>query len=203
MSQIEQNFKYFLSKNPEVEDCYAKGLINRRALARHIVKLGIAKQNEIEAVIAMLRRYSFKAKDVQNEINVLRTSIKDNIIIASIDKTSENLTKIRTLMKTVHYETGETFKLVMGTSHLTLITDTKDLSEFNTDSIKESQSEISILFSMNARQTKGIVSYITKRLYMNDIIISEFLTATYELLIYIDEKSSVKAYSVIKSSLQK
>ena len=60
MSQIEQEFRQFLSKKPEVETCYQDGLINRRSLARYLVKQGIAKSNQLEAVIAMLRRFKFK-----------------------------------------------------------------------------------------------------------------------------------------------
>ena len=60
MSQIEQEFRQYLSKRPEVEKCYIGGLINRRALARHLIRQGIAKASQLDAVIAMLRRYTFR-----------------------------------------------------------------------------------------------------------------------------------------------
>ena len=60
MSQIEQNFRNFLSNRPEIEKCYSSGLINRRALARHLIKNKIADKNQMDAIIAMLRRYDFK-----------------------------------------------------------------------------------------------------------------------------------------------
>ena len=76
MSQIEQNFRELVSKRPEIEKCYQEGLINRRALARYLIKNNIAKNNQMEAVIAMLRRYQFKdfEKETKNYLKKMRIS---------------------------------------------------------------------------------------------------------------------------------
>ena len=86
MSQIEQNFRLYLSKHPEVETCYSAGLINRRSLARHLVKNGVAKGNQMEALIAMLRRFPFKKNKIEqsNSYKNIRINIKNKIIILQI-----------------------------------------------------------------------------------------------------------------------
>ena len=59
-------------------------------------------------------------------------------------------------------------------------------------------SEVSLMFSDKAIKSKGILSIITRELFLNDIVITEFLTASPELLIYLKEEYVVKAYEIIK-----
>ena len=85
MSQIEQEFRQFLSKNPELETCYQDGLINRRSLARYLIKQDIAKSNQLEAVIAMLRRFKFKEqKQTKDLFPLAEELIKSNDFTTSI-----------------------------------------------------------------------------------------------------------------------
>ena len=53
-------------------------------------------------------------------------------------------------------------------------------------------------FPKNAIKTKGLLSTVTKQLSLNNIIISELLTASPELLIYLNEEYILKAYEIIK-----
>jgi len=59
-------------------------------------------------------------------------------------------------------------------------------------------SEISIMFPDKAIETGGILSTITKELIVNDIIVSEMLTASPELLIYVKEEYVLKTYEILK-----
>ena len=59
-------------------------------------------------------------------------------------------------------------------------------------------SEISVIFPEEAIKEKGILSTITRELAVNDIIVSELLTATPELLIYLKEEYVLKAYEILK-----
>ena len=69
MSQIEQEFRQLLAAKPEIEKCYVEGLVNRRALARYLIGKGIAQKNQMDALVAMLRRYEFSA-DRKNKKNI-------------------------------------------------------------------------------------------------------------------------------------
>ena len=101
MSQIEQDFRQLLSKKPEIEKCYAEGLINRRALARYLVKQKIAERHQMEATIAMLRRFEFTpGKSLTRIVPVSVPSLFHNARFESeprAEKNSVPLTFVRLL----------------------------------------------------------------------------------------------------------
>ena len=206
MSQIEQNFREFLNKHPEIEKTYATGLINRRALARYLIKQNLAKNNQMEAVVAMLRRYPFERYrlDKFDIIKQIRISIKDKILILDFDKDKTLIKKLEHIISNIDYDKGETFKIVVGEGCVKVFVDEEKesllkeiIEQFKCRRLKNI-SEINILFPKKTDKVKGIISYITSELALNDINVTEFLTATPELLIYVEEKYVLKAYEVIK-----
>ena len=211
MSQIEQKFRQFLSKEPDVEKCYQKGLINRRSLARHLIRHSIAKGNQLEAVIAMLRRFDFKKfpKKSGNLFKDIRVNLKDNIIILDFEKDKELVKSLQKLIEKIDYDKGDTLKIVLGTSSVKLFIDKKNEDQlkdlFRRFKLKhkfEEVSEISIMFSEEAIDAKGVLAIITRELFLNEIVITEALTSTPELLMYLKEEYVLKAYEIIKD-LQK
>ena len=54
------------------------------------------------------------------------------------------------------------------------------------------------MFPDKAVDARGILSTITRELAVNDAVITELLTATPELLIYLKEEYVLKAYEIIK-----
>ncbi|MFH1276747.1 MAG: hypothetical protein ABIH82_06570 [Candidatus Woesearchaeota archaeon] len=207
MSQIEQDFRLYLSKNPEIETCYQKGLINRRSLARHLIKEGIAKGNQFEALVAMLRRFDFKYIKEKNKdlFKNTKINIKDKIIIFDFEKEKELVKKLDKLIANTNYDKGDTLKIVVGSSNIKVFVDQEKeekIKEF-LDSFKlkkkyKNISEVSMVFPDESINEKGVLSTVTKELTVNDINITELLTASPELLIYIDEKFVLKAYEVLK-----
>lgn len=207
MSHIEQEFRLFLSKNPEIESCYKEGLINRRSLARYLIRNGIAKSNQLEAVIAMLRRYKFKdvKKSKTNLFPKTKVNIKDNITILNFEKEKELVKKIQYLITNTNYDRGDTLKIVIGSSSVKVFLDeenekkVKDIvKNFKLNFKLNKISEISVMFQEGAIKEKGVLSTITKELTINDIVISELLTASPELLIYLKEEFVLKAYEILK-----
>ncbi len=207
MSQIEQNFRVFLAKRPEVERCYAEGLVNRRALARYLIKQGIVKNNEFEAAVAMLRRFDFKenAAVEKDAFKHVRFSMKDKIVIIDFEKEKALLQKLQKVIAHTNYDGGDTLKIVVGTSSIKVFLDDKNeknikdlLDEFKVKGRLKNISEISMLFSEEARASKGIVAAITRELAMHGIVVAELLTCSPELLIYVNEEQALKAYGVLK-----
>ncbi len=123
MSQIEHDFRMFLAKRPEIEKAYAEGLINRRALARYLIKEGIAKSNEIEAAVAMLRRHDFKKADADAKIGEFRTTMKDSILVLDFEKNKELLKKLDKVIANTDYDKGDTLKIVAGSSSIKVFID--------------------------------------------------------------------------------
>ncbi len=211
MSQIEQEFRQFLSKKPEIETCYQEGLINRRSLARYLVKHGIAKSNQLEAVIAMLRRFQFKepTKQARDLFSKTKINIKDNITILDFEKEKELVQKLQHLIVNTNYDRGDTLKIVVGSSSVKVFLDEENekrvkdiIDKFKLQNKLSNVSEISIMFPEGAIKERGILSTITRELTVNEIVISELLTASPELLIYLKEEYVLKAYDILKQ-LQK
>jgi len=210
MSQIELNFRQFLSKNPELEVCYQKGLINRRSLARYLITQGIAKPNQVDAVIAMLRRFEFKEKKEPKDLfSKIKVNIKDKIVILDFEKEKELIQKLEQLIEKTNYDRGDTLKIVVGSCSVKVFLDEENekkvknfVEKFKLQNRLSDISEISITFPEDAIKERGILSTITKELAINDIIISELLTASPELLIYLKEEFVLKAYDIL-NGLQK
>lgn len=207
MSQIEQNFREILSKKPEIEKCYQEGLINRRSLARYLIKEGIAKNNQLEAVIAMLRRFKFKEqkKETKDFFRDIKVNIKDKILILEFEKEKELMQKLQKVIAHTNYDKGDTLKIVVGTAAIKIFIDKENESEvkdlFKQFKLKhrfDNISEISLLFSDKATDAKGILTTITTELSLNDISVNELLTGAPELLIYLKDKYVLKAYEIIK-----
>lgn len=207
MSQIEQNFRLFLSKNPEVETCYQKGLINRRSLARHLLRQGLVESHQLEAAIAMLRRFPFPERKNQNIalFKNIKIMIRDKIMILDFQKEKELVQKLRKLIEDTNYDAGDTLKIVVGSASVKVFLDLekaekiKDLTgRFHVKNCFKNISEVSIMFPPSAVEEKGVLSAITKELTVNDIVIREMLTASPELLIYVQEDNVLKTYEILK-----
>jgi len=206
MSQIEQDFRQFLSKRPEIEMSYKSGLINRRSLARYLVQQGVGKNNQLEAIIAMLRRFQFKdIKESKDVFKNLKINIKDKIIILDFEKEKELVKKLQTLITSTNYDKGDTLKIVVGSSSVKVFIDKENedkanelVKNFKLKHKHDKISEISLMFPEESIREKGVLSTITRELTVNDIVITELLTASPELLIYLKEEYVLKAYEVLK-----
>ncbi len=207
MSQIEQNFRQFLSKKPEIEACYQEGLINRRSLGRYLTKHGVAKTNELEAVVAMLRRFPFQETHPvsKNLFSRTKITIKDKITILDFQKEKDLVLKLPQLIGSTNYDRGDTFKVVVGSASVKVFLDEDHekkakaiIESYKLKSRLNNISEISIVFPEEAIKEQGVLSTIVKELTINGIVVSELLTASPELLIYLKEEYVLKAYDILK-----
>ena len=206
MSQIEQEFRQFMAKRPEIGKCYKSGLINRRSLARYLIDNKLAKGNQLEAVIAMLRRYDFGKSGVHGStLDIKRTTMKDNILILDFEKQKEFLKELQRIITHIDYDQGDTLKVVVGSSSIKLFIDKqkeaelKDIiSKFKLKRRFDKISELSLIFGEEPIDSKGILSLITQELLIHDIVVVEMLTSSPELILYLKEDDVLKAYDVIK-----
>ncbi len=210
MSQIEQDFRQLLAAKPEIEKCYVEGLVNRRALARYLITKGIAQKNQMDAIVAMLRRYEFSEdrknqKDCQELFKHTRITVKDKIAILDYKKDKTLMQKLQKIISHTDYDKGETLKIVIGSQNITVFIDQKkleQLKEFLDDytltQAEKNMSEISIIFPEQTKKVRGTLSLLTKEFVLNDITITECLTASSELLIYLKEEYVLKAYELLR-----
>lgn len=210
MSQIEQDFRQLLTAKPEIEKCYTEGLINRRALARYLIKKGIAEKSQMDATVAMLRRYEFSdekknQKECLDLFKHTRVTVRDKIAILDYKKDKTLMQKLQKIISHTDYDKGETLKIVIGSQSITVFIDQKKLEslkevleDYSLNHTEKNMSEISIIFPEETKKVKGTLSLLTKEFVLNDITITECLTASSELLIYLREEYVLKAYELVR-----
>ncbi len=198
MSQIEQAFREYLAHHPEIERAYIHGLINRRALARHVIeKAKIAKISQFEAVLAMIRRYHFqKPTAPKRSFEQIAIKLRDDIVIVEIDRSVKTEQVVRELLE----QKSEEIKVVVGTNAITVYLDSKtadNLGKIFAKAKTRSVCEISMLFAINAQEAEGIIAAITAEFLLEGISIAELISSKNELLVYIDQKEAARALSLL------
>lgn len=206
MSELEQRFNSFIDRHPEIRS--AQNLLNVRAVARAFIKEENLQPKNIEAVVAMIRRFDIKpllTYTNQKIFSDIKISIKDEITILDYEKSNIILEKLKDIVSGINYNKNETLKVVVGSHSVKIIIDSS-----NTELVKQKLgktnllkkysniSEISLLFSSKALNEKGIIAYVTSELLLGGINIEEIITCTPELIIYVDEKQSLKTYEILK-----
>ncbi len=211
MSQSEQRIRALLARKPEIEKAYGYGLVNRRALARYLIRLGVAEPSELEAVVATLRRHDFgrPGKEPEDLFREVRVSLKDRILILDFEKERALLKRLERLISEIDYDRGDTFKVVVGTSSLKLFIDRKKekalsslFQPFKLRARLDRITELSLMFPEEAIRTRSVLAVLARELALNDIVITELLTASPELLIYLKDEFVPKAYEVVRELQQ-
>lgn len=211
MSQIEQRLESLLARRPEIEKCYQAGLLNRRALARFLVAIGAAGPEQLDAVVAAIRRHDFREPDAgaQDLFPDLRISVKDRILILDFEKEKGLLRRLERVIGQIDYDRGDTLKVVVGTASIKLFIDRKKagalrflVEEFRLRARHDSVNEISLSFPDAASSTRGVLSVLTRELALHDIVITELLTASPELLLYVKDEYVTRTFDVLRTLQQ-
>ena len=207
MSQIEQGLRTLLAHRPEIERCVRAGLVNRRALARQLIELGWATPDQFDAVVATVRRYDF-GRDAAPDADLfpqIRVSLKDRILILDFERDRSILGRLERVIAQIDFDRGETLKIVVGSQSIKLFLDARKeaalrplLERVHPIHRWDHLSEISMVFPESATTTRNVLAVIARELSLNGIVITELLTASPELLVYVREDQAARAYEVVR-----
>ncbi len=207
MSQIELRIRDLLGRHPEIEKCYQEGLVNRRALARYLIANGVGGPGDLDAVVASLRRYEFGDFEGRGPelFPAIRVTLKDRIMIVDFEKEKALLQDLQKIIGQFEYDRGDTLKFVVGTASIKLFVDQGKepmvrslLTRYKVRSRLDRLSEISMMFPEAATNTRGVLAVLTRELALNDVVLTELLTASPELLIYVRDEHVAKAYEIVR-----
>ena len=207
MSQIELRIRDLLGRHPEIEKCYREGLVNRRALARYLIANGVGGPGDLDAVVASLRRYEFGDFEGRGPelFPAIRVTLKDRIMIIDFEKEKALLQDLQKIIGQFEYDRGDTLKFVVGTASIKLFVDQGKepmvrslLTRYKVRSRLDRLSEISMMFPEAATKTRGVLAVLTRELALNDVVLTELLTASPELLIYVRDEHVAKAYEIVR-----
>ncbi|MDA4112789.1 MAG: hypothetical protein OK474_01960 [Thaumarchaeota archaeon] len=187
-----------------------RGLLNVRALARHIQKEALLEGEELstEAVIGAIRRYDVGGRVAAHENTGLlfkKLTMRNKIVDVAILNDPEITAALGEFASTIDYSLGETFRLVSGVESIRVVIDEKNLDKMkriipkkNIPKIVTGLSEIIVSMSEVADTTPGVVSTVTTELAMNGINMIEFMSCVPELIIVVDERDALRSYDAIE-----
>ena len=187
-----------------------RGLLNVRALARHIQNEALLEGEELstEAVIGAVRRYHVGARVAAHESTGLlfkKLTMRNKIVDVAILNDPEITAALGRFASMIDYSLGETFRLVSGVESIRVVIDEKNLDKMksiipkkNIPKIVTGLSEIIVSMSEVADTTPGVVSTVTTELAMNGINMIEFMSCVPELIIVVDERDALRSYDAIE-----
>jgi aspartokinase len=199
----------YLDNNPAIKVDIGLGIINIRALAKHIIKT----QNmdaTLDAVISAIRRYEIdrqedlfaKARKVIRETFTLST--RSGLVEISLVKDDDVQRILPELFEIIDYARGEVLRVIQATESIKLLADGKNLEKILNVFPKEkilkidkNIAEINMHMNPNGAATRGILAVITNELAINGISIFEIMSCLPEMLLFVKEEDILKSYQVL------
>lgn len=208
MAQMELLLRDFFTKFPDIRAARKRGLVNRRALARYILKAEQLEHSTLDALISALRRFDTEKKGEEDYFSRIMADVtistKENVVILTLKKSSKVIEKLSKVISCIDYSKGEIMKIVQGTLTLKIFIDEINLKavkgifdDREIIEIKKDVSEINIVFPKEAGAHKGILSYVASQIAIEGINITELITCTPELTVYAEEKYMFKVYESV------
>ncbi len=204
VTNINQVVWKVLQQDLAIQKDMWRKIINTRALAKYLIKK-YSLLASLDSVISAIRR--FQTQDhFEEEEKKLHTifkqaivSTKNNVCCMTIGLTShEFLTRVCKTQNTVH------FRISTGEHEFKLVTENPSLQKikglFSQDEIlglDQDLSEVSVVLTDLAVETKGVLARIATELTLANINIQEIIITPPEFLIYVKQKDIVKAHESI------
>lgn len=213
MTNISQEVWNYLARDPSIQKNLKRGLLNIRALAKHIIKERYLNAS-IDAVISAIRRFSNNEEFLEETATIeeiFKDSViatKNNIACIILRNNSDILKYLSEVMKITDFEKRETLRLVKAKNNLKIMTDMKNLDKFkkffsNKElEIKKNLSEIRIKTSLRADQTRGVAARVSNEMLLRNINISEIIFCVPEIIIYVNQKDLLSAHESIMQLCQ-
>lgn len=208
MTKIDTLLRQFFNRRPDLRNAASQDLVNRRALAKRIIKESGLGKFSLDAIITALRRFEFESLPEKPplEFSEVKVRTKDHLVILELDKTEHNLQCLEKLFSAVRPYQDQTLKIVVGASIKLFLDDknverVKELFEGKV-SVKTGVAEVVLQFPEKAGKTPGIAAYVTAEFSTERINLVEVLSCTPELLLYVDVKDLLRAYETIQRMRQ-
>jgi len=199
----------FLDTNSTITRSMQDGLINTRALAKHIVKEKKLDAS-LDAVISAIRRYELtKYDDVFGTahkllLQTINISTRSKLAVLSLQKDADIQQKLPDLFAMIQYIRGDVLRISQANESIKLVFDMKNLTSvlalFPKSKIIHVEcdvAEIDMHLHPKMQSTPGILAITATELAMNGINIVESVNCPPEMLMYVKEEDLLKAYNVL------
>lgn len=199
----------FIERDAIVKLSLARGLINKRSLAREIEKEA-GGDFSYEAILSAVRRYPIlesTQKRVKIGKMIEKLSVKNKVMEVSFRNNASAQKAISKFYEQLDYKMIDSFLVITTFDCLNVILDTKNFeklrSELSDTFILGKLTNLAeIVVEMNPEVDKmiGGISIISTELALNDVNIKRFsLTSFGRMIILIDEEDVTKSYQTLVS----
>jgi len=199
--------KEFIERDGVIKNGLARGLMNARALARHI-QVATHNRYSFEAILSAIRRYPTKASatrhhDVGKVISKL--TLKNKIALVSVRNSPEIPSILAKFSGEIDYGRGETFRIFSGPESVTAVVDSKNLDKLTAmipkkDIIRTFQdlSEIVVALSEPAVKIPGVVAALATELAINGVNILTTAGPPTTVVFMVEETDALNGYRALE-----
>lgn len=199
----------FIDDDPVVRQGLERGLINVRALARHI-KTTTGTDGTLGAITAAIWRYPVretapKASSVGGLISAL--TLRDRISAFGVVNSEESWRTMAKLPEVIDAARGETLRIVSGLEASTVVIDSKNsnklrsmLPEGSIGKAFEDLAEITIHLHEPSWEATGVLSVLATEIALNGVSIAfHFGYGPPPCIVFeVHEKDAIKAYQALE-----
>ncbi len=208
MTNIRNEVWKRIDADPSLQLDLERGVINMRALARYLRQGGL--EADEAALISAIRRYPKSSpvrkvyEDARRIVGQSTISTKSHIVSIALSKGEEAQAALPKLFSRVHYEKGETLRIVQGEESIKLLVDEKNADKLLeliprrlVLKVQKGMAEINMHLHPQAVTTPGIMYVLCGELSRNRVNINEITSCVPEMLVFVDEKDLLRAYQVL------
>jgi hypothetical protein len=199
---INRHIWNIISRDIAIQKCLSAGIVNNRALAKHLIEK-YSLSFSLDGVLSAVRRYAVEeefeehTKEIEKALQNMVVLTKNNI--AAIKLRSDAFTNIANDFLT-KLTLKHNFRMVKTKEIIKIMVNQKDLDKkkaaFDKEyfiGVKENLCEIRIMLEKDATHLRGFLSRLSSELALHSVNIEAIIIAIPEILIYVEEDDLVTA----------
>jgi len=206
MTNISRAVERILDHDTAIRRDIARGLINKRALAKYMQK-SLAVEGSTDAIISAIRRYEPDLPEDRHyakAIELIRNakiSTKTGIAMVALAKDPFVQETLPRLFSVIQYARGEVLRIIQAEEEIKVVVDEKNVAKVtgmfrssNVMKIEHSLAELNLRLVPVSAKVPGILAILNTELANSSINIVETISCVPELLWFIDQKDLLKAH---------
>lgn len=215
---IAEAVRIIVSNDLPLLECLSRGIINytwaAETIAEDVKKLTGKEKINMDAVKAALIRFQQELKEEYKTLETTVASViarstvelQNDIVVITVKREAleNSLKEILSIASEARF-----FNLTQGKRTFTIVVSAEDqqkiLERISEESIVDKvgdQSVILLISPYDIMYTPGVISYISRTMYVNRINVTQIISCYTDTLLILSRKDSLRALEVIQKSIE-
>lgn len=202
-----------IEEQPFLQEGLVRGLISFAALAEQLqpkIEKELRKKVKLGAIVMALRRLAEKLEKkfiipLTRELKKSELSMKSNIIVITVVKSSTIFDVLDKLYSLVDFEKGDFLTITQGSHEVTILVSQrykesflKKMEKEKIARMEENAVALSLRYSKEFIHTPGLVFNITRALAWRAVNIIEFASTMTEMIFIVNHNDAIIAYKALQ-----